>query len=224
MGLYLANTVLAALWHKERTGEGQSIELPMFETMAQFVLGDHIGGRAFVPPLGDVGYRRLLSNQRGPYATQDGHLCVVVYTDTHWRTLSELLGLPDLVVHDARFASLQTRTVHAREIGAFLCEQLARKCTAQWLALFDRADIPASRVNTLDDLFEDPHLQAVGFWEDYEHPTEGRLRCARYPGTWSRTQPQTRRLAPNLGEHRAQFLDDGPEPALCPCPTTKDAR
>jgi crotonobetainyl-CoA:carnitine CoA-transferase CaiB-like acyl-CoA transferase len=206
VGLYLANALLAALFHKQRTGEGQSIELPMFETMAQFVLGDHLGGQAFVPSEGESGYKRLLSNQRGPYPTRDGHLCVVVYTDDHWRKFSAMIGVPDLVTHDPRFASLQTRTVHAQAIGAYLAEQLPARSTHEWLALFDRADIPASRVNSIDDLLVDPHLQAVGFWSEMDHPTEGTVRVPAFPGTWSRTQPDIRRLAPNLGEHTREVL------------------
>jgi crotonobetainyl-CoA:carnitine CoA-transferase CaiB-like acyl-CoA transferase len=209
VGLYLANALLGALFHKQRTGEGQSIELPMFETMAQFVLGDHIGGQAFVPSEGESGYKRLLSSQRGPYPTRDGHLCVVVYTDEHWRKFSAMIGVPDLVAHDPRFASLQTRTVHAETMGATLAAQLPARTTQEWLALFDAADIPASRVNSIDDLLVDPHLQAVGFWADMEHPTEGRLRVPAFPGTWSRTQPDIRRLAPNLGEHTREVLAPG---------------
>jgi len=206
VGLYLANTVLGALFHKQRTGEGQAIELPMFETMAQFVLGDHIGGEAFVPPLGGTGYQRLLSKQRGPYATQDGHLCVVVYTDAHWQKFSAMIGRPNLMASDPRFASLQTRTVHAEAVGALLAEALAARSTLDWTELFAEADIPATPVHSVDDLFTDPHLAAVGFWQDVDHPTEGRVRVARPPGTWSRTQPEVRRLAPNLGEHTREVL------------------
>jgi crotonobetainyl-CoA:carnitine CoA-transferase CaiB-like acyl-CoA transferase len=206
VGLYVANALLGALFHKQRTGEGQAIELPMFETMAQFVLGDHIGGAAFVPGLGDTGYKRLLSTQRGPYPTRDGHLCVVVYTDDHWRKFSAMIGVADLVASDARFASLQTRTVHAEQVGAFLAASLPARTTAEWMDLFAVADIPASPVNSLEDLLADPHLQATGFWEELVHPTEGLLRVAKPPGTWSRTQPDVRRLAPNLGEHSAEVL------------------
>jgi crotonobetainyl-CoA:carnitine CoA-transferase CaiB-like acyl-CoA transferase len=210
VGLYLATTLLGALYHKQRTGEGQAIELPMFETMAQFVLGDHLGGESFIPSLGDSGYKRLLSSQRGPYPTRDGHLCVVVYTDAHWRKFSAMLGVPDLVAHDPRFASLQTRTIHSEEMGAYIAAHLPQKSTQEWMDLFDAADIPASPVNSIEDLFDDPHLNAVGFWQAVEHPTEGRLRVTSFPGTWSRTQPDIRCLAPNLGEHNAEILGNKP--------------
>lgn len=206
VGLYLAVTLSSALVHKERTGEGQSIELPMFETMVQFVMGDHIGGELFRPSQGETGYQRLLSTQRGPYPTRDGHLCVVVYTDAHWRKFSAMIGVPDLVANDPRFASLQERTVRSEEMGAFLAATLPSKSTAEWLALFDQADIPASPVNSIDDLFEDPHLKAVGFWQEIEHPTEGTVRVTQPAGKWSRTQPEVRRVAPRLGEHTGEVI------------------
>jgi crotonobetainyl-CoA:carnitine CoA-transferase CaiB-like acyl-CoA transferase len=210
VGLYLANTLLGALFHKARTGEGQAIELPMFETMAQFVAGDHLGGESFVPSLGGTGYQRLLSTQRGPYPTRDGHLCVVVYTDEHWRRFSAMIGIPDLVANEPRFATLQTRTVHAEGMGVFLAQHLPSKTTQEWVALFGAADIPATPVNSIEDLFDDPHLQAVGFWQEIEHPTEGLLRVPGVPGTWSRTQPDIRRLAPGLGEHTDEVLGRAP--------------
>ena len=210
VGLYLANALLGALFHKQRTGEGQAIELPMFETMAQFILGDHIGGAAFVPAEGETGYKRLLSTQRGPYQTRDGHLCVVVYTDEHWRKFAGIIENPGLLACDPRFASLETRTIHAEHAGAFLAARLKEKTTQAWLDLFALADIPASRVNSIDDLLNDPHLRAVGFWKVLEHPTEGRLRVPGVPGTWSRTQPDIRRLAPNLGEHTDEILGKSP--------------
>ena len=208
VGLYLALTLSAALVHKMRTGEGQAIELPMFETMAQFVLGDHIGGELFRPSQGETGYKRLLSSQRGPYPTSDGHLCVVVYTDEHWRNFSAMIGVPDLVANDPRFASLQERTIRSEEMGAFLSATLPAKSTKEWLSLFDAADIPASPVNSIDDLFEDPHLNAVGFWQEMEHPSEGWIRTTRPVGTWSRTQPDIRRLPPRLGEHTQEVIDE----------------
>jgi crotonobetainyl-CoA:carnitine CoA-transferase CaiB-like acyl-CoA transferase len=206
VGMYLATSLIAALFHRERTGEGQSIELPMFETMAQFVLNDHIGGEAFVPALGPTGYSRLLSTQRGPYPTSDGHLCVVVYTDEHWRKFGAMIGMPDLLTRDPRFKDLPTRTIHSEDMGAFLAAHMPAKSSSEWLTLFETADIPASNVNSIDDLFNDPHLKAVGFWEEREHPTEGKVRVARFPGTWSKTQPDIRRLAPNLGEHDLEVL------------------
>ena len=200
VGLHAVIAIQAALLHREKTGEGQELEVPMFETMAQFVLADHSGGRAFVPPLGETGYLRLLSRTRGPYATQDGYLSVVVYTDIHWRKFSQMIGRPDLMQEDERFGSMQSRTSHAEVAGDLLAGELAKKTSAEWLALLGDADIPACRVNSVDELFDDPHLNAVAFFSDMEHPTEGTLRVARSPMKFSRTPLEIRRLAPALGE------------------------
>jgi crotonobetainyl-CoA:carnitine CoA-transferase CaiB-like acyl-CoA transferase len=206
VGLYVVIAITSALHHMRVTGEGQEIEVPMLETMAQFVLGDHMGGRAFVPPLGPPGYKRLLSRTRGPYPTKDGYIAVVVYTDKHWRTFLKMVGKPDLMDTDARFKNQETRTQHAEDMGRFLIEHMPLKTTREWLADLKAADIPAYVVNSLDDLFDDPHLNAVGMFEEREHPTEGRLKVARFPVKFSKSPASIRRLAPRLGEHTAEIL------------------
>jgi crotonobetainyl-CoA:carnitine CoA-transferase CaiB-like acyl-CoA transferase len=206
VGLYVANAITAALFHRERTGEGQEIEVPMFETMAQFVLADHMGGHAFTPPEGDMGYKRLLSRTRGPYATQDGHISVVVYTDRHWRAFTALVGCPDLLATDARFASQESRTQYAEAVGSFLAGHLAARTDAAWLEALHGIDIPACKVNAIEDLMTDPHLQAVGLFQQAEHPTEGTLTTCRFPVRFGRTPADVRCLAPNLGEHGQEVL------------------
>jgi crotonobetainyl-CoA:carnitine CoA-transferase CaiB-like acyl-CoA transferase len=209
VGLYAVIAVTGALYHRARTGEGQMIEVPMFETMAQFVLSDHIGGGAFVPPLGEMGYKRLLSRTRGPYATSDGHLSLVVYTDRHWRAFTALVGCPGLLDEDPRFASQESRTQHAEAAGAFLASHLPARGNAEWLETLHRVDIPACPVNGIDDLFHDPHLLEAGLFQEVDHPTEGRLKMTRFPVHFSRTPASVQRLAPNLGEHNAEILAGG---------------
>jgi crotonobetainyl-CoA:carnitine CoA-transferase CaiB-like acyl-CoA transferase len=206
VGLYTSNAITAALYHRLSTGEGQQIEVPMFETMAQFVLADHIGGSAFVPPVGDMGYKRLLSRTRGPYPTQDGYLALVVYTDKHWRAFTQLVNEPDLLDRDARFASQESRTQHAEDVGRFLSQYLPSRTSAEWLEVLHAVDIPACPVNAIEDLFDDPHLKAVGLFEDMDHPTEGRVKNARFPVKFSASPADVRRLAPNLGEHTTLVL------------------
>ena len=200
VGLYVVIAVQAALLHRAKTGEGQAIEVPMFETMAQFVLGDHSGGRVFDPPLGPPGYQRLLSDTRGPYRTRDGFLAVVVYTDKDWRAFGAIVGMdpPDAT---SIFFSQQSRTVNARAVGAFLAQEMAQRTTAEWLALLDAGDIPACPVNSLDDLYDDPHLAAVALFETIEHPSEGTLVGTRFPVKFARSPASVRRHAPRLGEH-----------------------
>lgn len=206
VGLYLTIAIQGALHHRLVTGEGQAVEVPMFETMAQFVLGDHIGGAAFVPPLGPMGYKRLLSRTRGPYRTKDGDLSLVVYTNTQWRAFSVLVGVPDLLDTDPRFLSQETRNQHAEDMGRFIASHLPARTNAEWIELLTRADIPVSPVNAIEDLFDDPHLQAVGLFEEREHPTEGRLKLTRFPVRFSKSPASIRRLAPNLGEHTQEVL------------------
>jgi crotonobetainyl-CoA:carnitine CoA-transferase CaiB-like acyl-CoA transferase len=206
VGLYVANAVTSALYHRAVTGEGQAIEVPMFETTTQFVLADHMGGGAFVPPSGAMGYKRLLSRTRGPYATKDGHLSLVVYTDRHWRDFTRLVGCPDLIDRDERFRSQESRTRCAEDVGRFLADQLSARGNAEWLEALHDIDIPACPVNAIEDLFDDPHLKAVGLFEEMEHPTEGKVMVCRHPVRYSRSPASISRLAPNLGEHTAEVL------------------
>jgi crotonobetainyl-CoA:carnitine CoA-transferase CaiB-like acyl-CoA transferase len=208
VGLYVANAITAALYHRAMTGEGQAIEVPMFETMAQFVLADHMGGGAFRPPEGEMGYRRLLSRTRGPYATKDGHLSLVVYTNKHWQVFTRLVGCPDLLETDPRFATQETRTRHAEDVGRFLGAQLLARTNAEWLEVLHGIDIPACPVNSIEALLEDPHLNAVNFFQEAEHPTEGPVTICRFPVSFSRTPASVRRLPPNIGEHNAELLGE----------------
>ena len=206
VGLYVANAISSALYHRAMTGEGQAIEVPMFETMTQFVLADHMGGGAFSPPLGEMGYKRLLSRTRGPYATRDGHLSLVVYTDRHWRDFTKLVGCPDLLDRDDRFGSQESRTRNAEDVGRFLADQLPLRNNEEWLEALRVIDIPACPVNSIGELFEDPHLKAVGLFEEMDHPTEGKVVVCRHPVHYSRSPASIRRHAPNLGEHTAEVL------------------
>ncbi len=206
VGLYVVNAITAALYHRAMTGEGQEIEVPMFETMSQFVLSDHIGGSAFAPAEGGMGYKRLLSRTRGPYPTKDGYIAIVVYTNKHWEAFTKLIGEPELLNTDPRFATQETRTQFAPEVGQYLASHLPTRTNAEWLDLLHSIDIPACPVNAIEDLLTNPHLQAVGFFEEQEHPTEGRVNVARYPVRFAASPADIRHLAPNLGEHNEEFL------------------
>lgn len=206
VGLNLVNVVSAALFHRERTGEGQSIGVPMFETMVQFVLGDHLGGSTFEPPIGSSGYERLLSPERRPFVTKDGYVCAVIYTDNHWRDFLELAGFPDLFDRDPRFACLASRTKHVDELYQMVAEIIAQRPTAEWLVELEKIDVPVIPAHTVESLLEDPHLQHVGFFELVEHQTEGLIRSMNVPSTWSKTQPQPSRLAARLGQHSEEIL------------------
>ena len=205
-GLSSAVALLAAVHYREKTGRGQQIEVPMFETMAQWVLGDHMGGKTFEPPLGSAGYKRTLNKERRPYKTKDGMICTIIYTDKHWSTFMELIGEGEAYRSDPRFANISTRTDHAHELYAWVSNAMEARTSAEWVAALLAADIPVTPLHDLDSLMEDEHLTAVNYLPVVEHPTEGRVRDIRVPTTWSESQPNVRRHAPQLGEHSVEVL------------------
>ena len=205
-GLATVNAVTSALFCRERTGKGQAVEVPMFETLAHMVLGDHMGGRTFEPPLSPARYERMLAPHRVPYATRDGNLCVLVYNDKHWRSFFKLIGREEMFESDPRFSSQEARSRNIGEVYAFVAENMLTRTSAQWLRSLKEADIPVAPLNSVDDIIDDPHLGESGFFVMTEHPTEGRLRMMAAPGAWSRTQPGALRPAPRLGEHSVEIL------------------
>ncbi|MGF6997133.1 CaiB/BaiF CoA transferase family protein [Paraburkholderia sp. GAS32] len=206
VALHVVNAVLAALLDQRTSGQGQAIEIPMFETMAQYVLGDHLQGHTFLPPSGRMRYDRLLVQERRPYKTKDGYVCVLVYNDRHWKAFCGLMGRPELWNTDPRLIDIRTRTQHIRELYGMVADAMATKTTEEWMRLLEEADIPANPLHTPESLLDDPHLQTVGFFGTSEHPSEGLLKTMQIPGRWSRTPPDVRRLAPRLGEHSLEIL------------------
>jgi crotonobetainyl-CoA:carnitine CoA-transferase CaiB-like acyl-CoA transferase len=205
VGQATANAVLAALFHRSRSGAGQAVEVPMFETMAQFLLGDHLGGRTFDPPLGEAGYARVLARFRTPYATRDGHICVLIYNDRQWQRFFGAIGKPELMA-EARFATHAARAEHIDEIYRYVAAEMKRRTTADWEALLSDADIPWARMNSLDALIDDPQLGASGFFRRTEHPSEGTLKTMAVPTRFSASPPEPPRHAPRFGEHSVQVL------------------
>jgi len=205
-GLHAAYSVAAALFARERTGNGQAIEVPMFEAATQFVLGDHMGGLTFEPPIGDPGYARLLSSHRRPYETKDGHLCLLIYNDKQWRSFFAAIGAPERFERDQRFATQTNRARHIDEVYAYVAEVMRKRTTAEWRKLLDEADIPNQPMNSPEDILADRHLRSTGFLGEEDHPTEGRLRTMGTPTSWSGTPPEASAPAPRLGEHTVEVL------------------
>jgi len=198
-------SILAALFHRERTGYGQEIEVPMFETMVSFVMAEHIWGEIFEPPLGKAGYTRLMSHHRKPYKTKDGYIAVLPYMNNHWKTFCEKAERQDLI-EDDRFKNLSSRVENIDDTYSETGKILATKTTQEWLDIFTDTKVPVIVVNSLDDLFTDPHLEAVGFWQDFDHPTEGKLKMPGFPVKFSETPATIRKHAPNFGEHSLEIL------------------
>lgn len=185
-GLTIAYSIPMALYERERSGLGQNIEVPMFETLVSFLALEQLSGQTFVPGLGGVGYSRVLSPHRKPYLTRDGYIALLPYTSGQWSRFFSLSGRSDLSI-DLRYADASARSANIDQLYATLAEIVATKTTAQWLELLRDADIPHSEVSTFDELFDDPHLKATGMFYEYDHPTEGRLRGVGIPTRFSRT-------------------------------------
>lgn len=207
VGLFVANAILAALVHRLRTGRGQAVEVPMFEVMTAFTLVEHLYDSTFEPPLAAPGYPRVLTRWRRPFRTADGHLCALPYTDRHYAAFFAAAGRPELAT-DPRFADIPSRLRHIDELYAFVAQTLAGAGTAHWLAVLRAADVPCAPVSTLSEVLSDPHLEAIGFYQQVDHPSEGRLRQVPLPLYFSDSPTALARPAPRLGEHGAQVLDE----------------
>ena len=205
VGLHIVNAVCAGLYRRERTGRGQRVDVPMFESLLQTVLGEHMGGYTFEPQLGEAGYARMLVKERRPYETKDGYVCVLVYNDKQWRAFFELIGRPELL-SDPRYATQESRSRNYEAVYGLMIDEMKKRTTAQWMEALERADIPVQRMNSLADIVADPHLAAIGYFRDVEHPSEGRIKSMAVPSEWSESAPAYRRHAPRLGEHTREIL------------------
>lgn len=203
-GLTGAYAVMAALFARERSGEGQAIEVPMFETLVSFTMVEHLSGALHDPPLGPPEYPRATAAARRPYRTADGHIAVMIYTDRHWRAFFAALGEPDWS-SDPMFASLAARTDHIGAVLGRLADVLTTRPTAAWEALFRAAEIPAMAVLSPTDLLHDPHLSATGFWATQETP-DGMLRFPGIPTRFSTTPGAIGDPGPELGADSAAVL------------------
>ena len=205
VGLHGLSAILAALVARGSTGLGQRVDVPMFETMLTFTMGDHLSGLVFDPPLDAGGYGRLLSPDRRPYRTKDGFLCAMIYTDKQWRAFFKAIGERDLVAEDPRFASHAKRIQNIDAVLGWLSGVLATRTTAEWITLLDAVDVPVAPVHDLSSIFQDPHIQATGFFAEEDHPSEGRLRRMASPMRFEGGEVP-RRPAPRFGEHTLEVL------------------
>ena len=192
VGLYAFGVISAALYARERTGVGQSIEIPMFETMIPYILGDHLYGHTFDPPKAGFSYPRLMSPNRRPYKTKDGYVCCLIYTDRHWDVFLNAVGKGELLKTDPRFANIRTRTQAIDALYQMVADELAHRTTAEWRALLPESDMPIFPMHTFDSLLHDEHLAATGFFEHTEHPVVGKILETAVPSEWSGTPPTQR--------------------------------
>ena len=207
VGQAIAYATLAALLQRERGGGGQAVEAPMFETAVEFLTPEHFSGAAFDPPLGRFGYPRVLSRERRPYRTRDGHACILPYSDANWLAFFDFIGRSELK-DSPRYRDHAARAEHVEELYRLIAGEAPKRNNAEWAEFCDGADIPFMPVMRFEELYDDPHARAVGLFEFVEHPTEGRGRMVRRPVTFSGAPWRLRRHAPALGEHTREVLEE----------------
>ena len=202
-GVTLTAAVTAALLHRERTGEGQMVEVPMLETLAAFNSIEMFGGYAFVPPIGPTGYQRMKA--RKPVRTKDGWLTMLPYSGDNWCAFFDAVGHPECIEE----FGVRDPVERARNIDRIydrMRDLALLRTTAEWEALLLKIDVPHATFAKLSEVAEQPHLKAVEMFPELDHPSEGRIRQARPPARFSASPASVRRLAPRLGEHTREVL------------------
>jgi crotonobetainyl-CoA:carnitine CoA-transferase CaiB-like acyl-CoA transferase len=204
-GQMLASMIGMALFHRERTGQGQEVSVPMLETMLSFLLVEHMWGAVFNQPELGLGYPRMLTPHRRPYATKDGFISVIAVNDVHWGRLFEAMGRASLI-DDPRFATIAARSDNVDALYAVLTEGMRERTTAEWLVTLGALDIPCGSAGTLGDLLEDDYLRETRFFQQTRHPVYGDVTITAIPASFSASPPAIRRLWPALGEHTEEVL------------------
>lgn len=202
-GLALAGAVAAALFRRATTGEGQQVEVPMLETVAAFNSIEMLGGHAFVPPIGPPGYKRV--KERRPVQTKDGWLTMLPYSSDNWCTFFETVGRPECI-EEFEIRDPVRRAANIDRIYARMSEIARQRTTAEWEELLLSIDVPHASFAKLSQVSEQPHLKAVGLFEELDHPTEGKLRQARPATRFSESPAGIHGMPPRLGEHTRQVL------------------
>jgi crotonobetainyl-CoA:carnitine CoA-transferase CaiB-like acyl-CoA transferase len=204
-GQVAAAAISAALFQRERTGRGEEIEIPMFETTIEFAMIEHMAGSAFVPPLGEPGFSRVLSPRRKPYRTQDSYACILPYSDRNWIDFFNFTGRTSLI-GDERFAQLKNRVQHIDLLYEVVEQEARHKTTAEWVRFCDSVSIPCMPVMSLTELPNDAHVKAVKLFHTAEHPSQGTYRVLRSPISFKSSPFRVVRHAPCLGEQTQEIL------------------
>jgi crotonobetainyl-CoA:carnitine CoA-transferase CaiB-like acyl-CoA transferase len=204
-GQMLASMVGMALFHRERTGQGQEVHVPMLETTLAFLLVEHMWGMVLNQPELGMGYPRMLTPHRRPYATQDGYISVIAVSDAHWSRLFEAMGRAALI-DDPRFATIAARSDNVDALYGVLTEGMRERTTAEWLQILGTLDLPCGPANMLPDLLADAYLQETAFFQPMQHPLDGDVTVTAFPARFSASPSSVRRLWPALGEHTEEVL------------------
>jgi len=204
VGVTLSQAVAMALVHRLRTGQGQFVEVPMFEVLVAFNLVEHINGAAYEPALGPLGYQRVTTSARRPFPTKDGHVCILPYTDAQWRSFFTAVGRPELM-DEPGFATYSARVNTVNELYGFVASVTPTRTNAEWVEICEKGQIPCMPVVDIQALMEDEHLKAVGMFEPHHHPSEGATVLVRSPLTMTASPPAIRTHAPGFGEHSREL-------------------
>jgi crotonobetainyl-CoA:carnitine CoA-transferase CaiB-like acyl-CoA transferase len=203
-GLTALYATMMALFHRERTGEGQEVEVSMFETMASFMLVEHANGAMFDPPLGPAVYPRTVAPNRKPYRTSDGYIAALIYNDKQWNAFINAVQPPWA---SDPYATLERRARQIDSVYSLVAETLIQRTTGEWLALFRELEIPAAAMGSPAELFDNPQLNAVGLFETVDTPY-GKVRFPGVPTWFSRTPGRVAGPAPQLGADTAHVLEE----------------
>ena len=208
-GVYLSSAIAMALMHRERTGRGQAVSVPMFETVTSFNLLEHLADAVHAPFDGEadvpLGYQRVFSEQHRPLPTADGFVCIIANTDAQWQRLFVLFGRPELG-GDPRFLGIGMRMANVSALYTIVADHLVQRTTVEWLTALAAADVPAGPANDLGALRADPHLTDRNFFRSFEHPSEGPLLMVDVPIEFSDSPGAVRIGPPQLGQHTAEVL------------------
>ncbi len=205
--LFASYAIAGALYHRLATGEGQEVEVPMFESMVSYTMLEHLWGETFVPSRGRVGSERHAEPGRWPHPTKDGYICSLPSSDKHWQTLCTIAGRPDLKDHPT-YRDRNARRKNLRQVLETLDEIFATRTTKEWSDALGVAGVPCMPISSLEDVVADRHLEEVEFWQEIDHPTEGRIRLMKPPYTLARSPASIRRAPPRYAEHTREILDE----------------
>jgi crotonobetainyl-CoA:carnitine CoA-transferase CaiB-like acyl-CoA transferase len=205
---FLVQAALAALLHQARTGQGQFVEVPMYECMTAFNLVEHFYNHVFDPPTGPMGYTRLMNPHRRPYQTKDGFVGLMPYNQQQWEQFFKVIGAGETWGKDPRFIDYAARSKNARDLYQLMGELAKERTTAEWIALLKPLNIPVVPARRLEELLEDEHLREVGFFQSFEHPEAGKYYAIRAPIKFDETPANIRRHPPMMGEHTVEVIEE----------------
>lgn len=206
-GLHALYATMMALFHRERTGgkgigEGQEVEVTMFEAMSSFMLVEHANGAMFTPPTTPAHYPRAVEKNRRPYKTRDGYVAALIYNDKHWNAFIQAIQ-PEWAGDE--FSTLEKRAKQIGHVYGLLGQTFLTRTTQEWLDTLQALHIPCAPLRSTDDLFENEQLRAIGFFEEVE-TTQGTMRLPGVPVWFSETPGCVGGPAPLLGEDNEEIL------------------